>query len=163
MFRFLFLPDGPTMLPDGREAGNSTMLEEAQILKLLGQRGKRPGALVELTRTGIDAVVAKRAVEAFQLSARQTMAILGTSQRTLARRLQKKEPLGPVESDRLVRFLRVAAHAEKVLEGRDRAVDWLKSPNRALGGKVPMELLDTDAGTEQVEEVLLRIDYGVYS
>jgi len=68
-----------------------------------------------------------------------------------------------VESDRLVRFLRVATYAEEIFEERDRAIAWLKSPNRALGGQAPLELLDTDAGSEQVVEILTRIDYGVYS
>jgi uncharacterized protein (DUF2384 family) len=28
---------------------------------------------------------------------------------------------------------------------------------------VPLDLLDTDAGTELVDEILHRVDYGVYS
>jgi uncharacterized protein (DUF2384 family) len=32
-----------------------------------------------------------------------------------------------------------------------------------LGGTKPLELLDTDAGVEQVVDLLNRIDYGVYS
>ncbi|NEN93043.1 MAG: DUF2384 domain-containing protein, partial [Okeania sp. SIO3H1] len=31
------------------------------------------------------------------------------------------------------------------------------------GGKTPLELLDTDAGTQQVDELLNKIEYGVYS
>ena len=31
-----------------------------------------------------------------------------------------------------------------------------------LGGKVSLELLDTDAGSEQVMEIMTRVDYGVY-
>ncbi len=39
----------------------------------------------------------------------------------------------------------------------ESALDWLKSPNRALGGAVPLELLDTDAGTVMVDDVLTRL------
>jgi uncharacterized protein (DUF2384 family) len=40
---------------------------------------------------------------------------------------------------------------------------WLLAPNRALGGEVPLQMLDTDIGARQVEEVLLRLSYGVFS
>lgn len=33
----------------------------------------------------------------------------------------------------------------------------------ALGGEVPLNLLDTEAGVEQVDDILTRIEYGVYS
>ena len=45
----------------------------------------------------------------------------------------------------------------------ETARDWLKKPNRALAGKTPIELLDTDAGTQQVYQLLNKIEYGVYS
>jgi uncharacterized protein (DUF2384 family) len=32
-----------------------------------------------------------------------------------------------------------------------------------LGGRTPLSLLTTDAGRDQVEKLLLRIEYGVYS
>jgi len=35
--------------------------------------------------------------------------------------------------------------------------------NRALGGRVPLHLLDSDAGAQAVERVLGRIEHGVYS
>jgi uncharacterized protein (DUF2384 family) len=39
----------------------------------------------------------------------------------------------------------------------------LRRPNRSLNGRAPIDLLDTDAGTQQVAELLDRIEYGVYS
>ena len=35
--------------------------------------------------------------------------------------------------------------------------------NRALGGAVPIDQLDTDLGAKEVENILGRIAYGVYS
>ena len=66
-------------------------------------------------------------------------------------------------TEKVLDHARVASHAEDVFESRESALDWLKSPNRALGGAAPLELLDTDAGTVMVDDVLTRIDYGVYS
>jgi putative toxin-antitoxin system antitoxin component (TIGR02293 family) len=67
------------------------------------------------------------------------------------------------ESDRLFRLSRVAAQAEETLGTRERAVEWLRRPNRALGNQPPLRQLDTDLGSRQVEDVLVRIAHGVYS
>ena len=40
---------------------------------------------------------------------------------------------------------------------------WLQKPNRALGGAIPIDLLSSDLGADQVETILGRIEYGVYS
>lgn len=40
---------------------------------------------------------------------------------------------------------------------------WLAMPNKALGGKKPLDLLDTELGAKQVEQILGRIESGVYS
>lgn len=88
--------------------------------------------------------------------------VLALPARTLARR-KKERRLSAEESDRLVRLARVAAAAEDVLEDQDNAGRWLQKPNRALGGTIPLDLLGTDLGADQVETILVRIDYGVYS
>jgi putative toxin-antitoxin system antitoxin component (TIGR02293 family) len=46
------------------------------------------------------------------------------------------------------------------LEDQERALRWFKRPNRALGGAVPLQLIDTELGARQVEEVLGRVGYG---
>jgi putative toxin-antitoxin system antitoxin component (TIGR02293 family) len=55
------------------------------------------------------------------------------------------------------------ARAEEVLGSRERAGAWLRGPVRALGEARPLELLDTDLGAQQVEQVLGRIEHGVHS
>jgi putative toxin-antitoxin system antitoxin component (TIGR02293 family) len=151
------------MMPLVNFAGESHMTATARILDWLGESRSPTADLVALTRQGIPHTTVKRLMEQFQLDRATLVRLLGASERTLARRLRQQQPLDLVESDRLVRFLRVATYAEEVFEDHDRAIAWFKSPNRALGGKVPLELLDTDAGSEQVMEILTRVDYGVYS
>jgi putative toxin-antitoxin system antitoxin component (TIGR02293 family) len=57
----------------------------------------------------------------------------------------------------------IQARAIEVLENERKAMHWLRTPNRALQGAVPMTLLDTPAGKEEVLTILGRIEYGVYS
>ena len=55
----------------------------------------------------------------------------------------------------------VVARAVEALGDPERAGAWLVSPNRALGGRTPVALLDTDEGAAEVEAVLIRIEHGV--
>lgn len=81
---------------------------------------------------------------------------------TFARRERAKARLRTDESDRLVRVARIAAHAIEAM-GKEDGLLWLQEPNRALGGRVPMQMLRTEVGARRVEDVLLRIQHGIYS
>lgn len=58
---------------------------------------------------------------------------------------------------------RLYSFAIEMIGDETKALLWLNTPNRALSGVQPMDLLDTDAGSREVENVLGRIAYGVYS
>jgi putative toxin-antitoxin system antitoxin component (TIGR02293 family) len=88
--------------------------------------------------------------------------ILGISKATLHRR-QSGQRLGPVESDRVVRFAKLMGRAIEVLESEENARQWLTSPQFGLDGAVPLEYAETEVGAREVEDLLGRIEYGVYS
>jgi putative toxin-antitoxin system antitoxin component (TIGR02293 family) len=50
-----------------------------------------------------------------------------------------------------------------MLGEQEKAIAWLGTANRALGGDRPLDVLDTDVGARMVEDILGRIAYGVYS
>ena len=83
--------------------------------------------------------------------------------RTFSHRKARSQPLTPDESDRLLRLLRVIARAEDTFQDEEKARRWLRKPNRALDGDVPLGMLRTESGARLVEQVLERIAYGVYS
>jgi putative toxin-antitoxin system antitoxin component (TIGR02293 family) len=87
---------------------------------------------------------------------------LGISKATLHRR-KASGRLDPAESDRVVRFARLMGKAVEVLESDDSARQWLTSPQFGLGGAVPLDYADTEAGAREVEDLLGRIEHGVYS
>lgn len=58
---------------------------------------------------------------------------------------------------------RVLRLAHEVWESEAAAKKWLQSPVRALGDKIPFELLDTAAGRRQVSEVLLKLETGDFT
>jgi putative toxin-antitoxin system antitoxin component (TIGR02293 family) len=63
------------------------------------------------------------------------------------------------ESDRAVRIARITSQAEEVFGDDAKAARWLRKPKARFEGRVPLELLRTEAGSRIVEEMLLQIDY----
>ena len=50
-----------------------------------------------------------------------------------------------------------------VMETENNARQWLTSPQYGLGGAVPLEYAETEVGAREVEDLLGRIEHGVYS
>lgn len=88
--------------------------------------------------------------------------MLGISTATLHRR-KSDDRLGPAESDRVVRYARLMGMAVAVMESEENARRWLSSPQVGLGGAVPLEFAETEVGAREVEDLLWRIEHGVYS
>ncbi len=135
--------------------------------KVLGRSVKNFGELAELVRKGLPSGSLIALGEKLDLTNAALSEKLGIPQRTLTRRLTRRlslhSRLTAAESDRTVRLARVYATAVEMIGSAGKAAEWLRTPNRALGGEVPIDQLDTDLGTREVENILGRIAYGVYS
>ena len=131
--------------------------------RVLGRTIKRADDLAQLVRKGLPATSVTALAEKLDLANTVLSQKLGIPQRTLTRRLSQESRLTAAESDRTVRLARVYAHAIEMIGDEERAVEWLRTPNRALGGERPLDQLDTDLGARAVEDILGRIAYGVYS
>jgi putative toxin-antitoxin system antitoxin component (TIGR02293 family) len=83
--------------------------------------------------------------------------------RTLKHRKMRKEPLSLDESDRLARVARIYALAVKVFGDAVDGREWLTFPIDRFAGRTALEMLRTDAGARQVEEILYQIDEGVFA
>jgi len=55
------------------------------------------------------------------------------------------------------------AHALDTFGDEHRAKSWLTTPNPVLNNLEPVEIAQTPDGARRVEEVLIRIDYGMFS
>ncbi len=131
--------------------------------KVLGRTVRNLTDLAELVREGLPASSLTALAESLDLRNASLSKKLGIPQRTLTRRLSQHSRLSAAESDRTVRLARVYTTAVEMIGNKQKAVEWLRTPNRALGGERPLDQLDTDLGAREVEDVLGRIAYGVYS
>ena len=121
------------------------------------------GEWVARIQAGLPIASAFAFKDALDLTNQELASLLGMSPRTLARLHPAKSRLDLVSGDRLVRSARLFAIATEVLEEALAAARWLKSPQRALGGAVPLELAQTDVGTRAVEALLGRMEHGIYT
>jgi putative toxin-antitoxin system antitoxin component (TIGR02293 family) len=130
---------------------------------ILGGTFKRNGELAELVREGIPVKSLNLLALRLDLAQAEISEKIGIPQRTLSRRNAQDARLTPAESDRTVRLAQVFANAAETLGSGEKAAAWLKTPNRALRGGRPLDQVDTDPGVREVEDLLGRIAYGVYS
>jgi len=139
---------------DRRGEGNEYVL-------LLGLKAQPAFSLLARLERGIEVGALERLREALGVSSAELLETLGIPERTWARR-RREGRLDRDESDRLLRVARIYGRALELLDfdaATTRA--WLGEPRRALGGKVPRELLATELGAREVEALLGRIEHGV--
>jgi len=143
-----------------RHVGHGATGLEDKAFRILVGDDFEPGTLISRLREGLPFASMER-VQKFTGDPERVLKVVGMSNRTFLRRKKDQQPLDTVTSDRLYRLAKIEAQAIETFGDASTAMDWLKSPNRALGDK-PLSLLDTEAGADQVLRVLGRIEHGVY-
>ena len=81
---------------------------------------------------------------------------------TLALR-KKRGKFSFEESERLLRLQRLFEKALDVFKNADLAKKWLKEDAYGLGDIPPLEYAATEIGAREVEDLLGRIEHGVFS
>lgn len=84
------------------------------------------------------------------------------SVRSVQRRKKDDEPLPAPASERLVRLAELYARAEVVIGDADLAKQWMQTPRSAFAGKTPLELAGSELGAREVEDLLGRVEHGVF-
>jgi putative toxin-antitoxin system antitoxin component (TIGR02293 family) len=49
------------------------------------------------------------------------------------------------------------------LFGQDKFKLWIRTPNKVIDNNTPIEIMDTSIGIEMIEDIIGRIEHGVYS
>jgi len=135
------------------------VVEELGGEQTLGRALSSDQDMREAIREGFPPAVVEELMRASGLTLKELASALDLSPRSLQRR-RRSGRLARYESDRLYRLARIVAIANESLGDHERAMRWLKRPNRALGGLAPVTAIDTELGARQVENILGRIAYG---
>lgn len=115
----------------------------------LSDRGVSKGSLLHLAKF-------------FNISIHELAKVLPVTERTI-QRYAAKELLSPVVSEHVLEIAEVAARGAKVFGEKEKFLQWIQLPSRALGDKTPMSLLASRFGAEMVLDELGRIEHGVLS
>lgn len=149
--------------PKGRSlpAGERLRMVDFLLNDHLGDRMKVYKALQD----GLPLVSVLRMIDASDAFKRGGVLskIVGKSDRTLARRLKEPEvALSAEQSTRALLCAEIMDKAIKVLGSSELAEQWMSQPARGLSGETPINLITNGVGYELVDDLLTRMDYGVY-
>lgn len=132
--------------------------------RILGYRISTPMDMIEAIQRGLPSRSVFFLQEKICLDDKDYSSTLGVSSKWLSR--YRKKPSDHINtniSDRLYRIAKILTLAIDVLEDEEAARNWLYRPQPGLDERVPLELINTEVGASEVEELLLRIEFGIYS
>ncbi|HEY8928885.1 MAG TPA: antitoxin Xre/MbcA/ParS toxin-binding domain-containing protein [Mucilaginibacter sp.] len=111
-----------------------------------------------ITKASLDALISHLGVSKKSFSEN----VLDTSVKTLERK-KSTDRLDKRTSSLVIEIAKVVEHAFDVFENEDKVKSWLNYPNRALNNIKPIDLFYIPTGLKMVNDILGRIEYGVYS
>ena len=130
--------------------------------KMSSAKAKHPTELIRQIQKGLPFSDLKVLQGSIDMPFEQLAAKLSISRSTLQRR-RAAGRLSPDESDKVLRFSRLLRQAADLFGDIDKGRAWLKHPQYGLGGAVPLDYAETEIGAREVENLLGRMKYGVYS
>jgi putative toxin-antitoxin system antitoxin component (TIGR02293 family) len=92
----------------------------------------------------------------------QVASALGIARRTVTRKRGNGAPLSSETSEKLLRAARVRNLGRALFTTDEAVSEWLSKPEQALGNMAPLDLLDTDFGAREVENLLRSLAYGQF-
>ncbi|HEX9669674.1 MAG TPA: antitoxin Xre/MbcA/ParS toxin-binding domain-containing protein [Thermoanaerobaculia bacterium] len=130
---------------------------------LLGRKTFGTRALLKSVEEGLPFSAFEHLLRNTALPVAELTELVQIRPRTLSRRKEQGR-FEPDESDRLLRASRLFAQALELFEGDlDAARGWLAEAQPALGGAVPLAVARTEAGAREVEQLIGRLEHGVFS
>jgi putative toxin-antitoxin system antitoxin component (TIGR02293 family) len=156
--------DSRTGVIRGKSAGCGVVLGYVQgSSKRTADADLNPANVVKVLEAGLPVTELTDLQASLAIPADKLAPMLGISKATFHRRKGAGSKLKPAVSDRVVRFARLLGKAVDVFGDLEDAKQWLNSAQFGLGGAVPLEYAKTEVGAREVENLLGRIEYGVYS
>jgi putative toxin-antitoxin system antitoxin component (TIGR02293 family) len=129
----------------------------------LGLNADSTAELIQRMERGLRFAALQRFAANSGLRVAELAPLLGIPERTLARR-RVSGWLSPEESERLLRISHLFERAVELFEGDVKAaVRWLATPKKYLENQPPLQYARTELGAREVENLLGRLEHGVFS
>lgn len=111
-----------------------------------------------ITKASLDALIGHLGISKKAFSEN----ILDASVKTLERK-KSTDKLDKRTSSHVIEIAKVVEHAFEVFEDEEKVKRWLNTPNRALNDIKPIDLFYLPTGLGMVNDILGRIEHGVFS
>jgi putative toxin-antitoxin system antitoxin component (TIGR02293 family) len=129
----------------------------------LGLSASSTAELIQRMERGLRFAALERFASTSGIRVSELALVLGIPERTLARR-RVSGSLTPEESERLLRISHLFEKAVELFEGDiSAAVRWLTTPKKYLENQAPLQYAKTELGAREVENLLGRLEHGVFS
>ncbi|MDP9041277.1 MAG: MbcA/ParS/Xre antitoxin family protein [Bacteroidota bacterium] len=157
---------GKLSFPDNKKKHQELpVVKEPALAYSPVRRKELPMSAVEkmqLSRAGVTKEYLEKVKLRTHLDYNKLARVLGVTRATLINK-QKEEKFNPMLSERIIGLAELYDFGFEVFDDEEKFHRWMFSPNKALGGEQPFDLLDNQFGREEVKNILGRIQYGVYS
>ncbi|WP_018621518.1 type II RES/Xre toxin-antitoxin system antitoxin [Spirosoma luteum] len=121
-----------------------------------------PLQLIDRSRQGLAGTETSRIAGLLSISDKEMARLLNQSTATFHRQA-KVGRLDALTSERLLVLGRLATYGSAVFQDQAKFSRWLRRPLRLLVDRSPLDLMDSPTGIQLVEDILGRIEYGVFS
>lgn len=138
----------------------SKTVESTSTRAFLRLLAVEPMQRIDLVRKGLPASAVQSAADYMVMSQKDLLSAIRIPVSTLTLRTRSRKPLSPEESDKLIRLAEAVKRAIAVFGKGAEGKAWLNEPIVSLGGRRPVDLLDTQDGFDLVMRTLGRIQFG---
>lgn len=128
---------------------------------LIGRQFKNEIELVDVVAEGIPKATIKHLADLYALDVREIIRLLPVTARNL-HRYAEDDRLSEVVTGRLFMLADLFAHGADAL-GTDYFRAWLYRPNVGLQQKKPIDILHNEVGINTVDDILGRIEHGIFA
>jgi putative toxin-antitoxin system antitoxin component (TIGR02293 family) len=128
----------------------------------IGLQPQNSAKLIARIKEGLSVKAFDRLRKNLDISEKALAKTLNIAISTLARR-KNSGRMTFEESERIYRIARLYDRAVDVFGDKEMGRKWLKEPAWALGDVSPLEFADTELGAQEVDDLLGRIEHGVFS
>lgn len=111
-----------------------------------------------VTKASLDAVISHLGISKKSFSEN----ILDASVKTIERK-KSTDKLDKRTSSHIIDIAKILEHAFAVFEDGEKVKHWINTPNKALNNVKPIDMFHLSTGLNLVNDILGRIEEGVYS
>jgi putative toxin-antitoxin system antitoxin component (TIGR02293 family) len=128
----------------------------------IGLQPQSSAKLIARIKEGLSVKAFDRLRKNLDISEKALAKTLNIAISTLARR-KNSGRMTFAESERIYRIARLYDRAAEVFGDKKMGRKWLKEPAWALGDVPPLEFAETELGAQEVDDLLGRIEHGVFT